>query len=222
MNAEVFRDRRHAGRVLAQVLAGYANRSDVIVLALPRGGVPVAYEVAKTLHAPLDVFVVRKLGVPGHEEYAMGALATGGVRVLNDNVVRILDIPPDAVEAVVRIEQRELDRRERLYRDARPPPELRGRTVILVDDGLATGSTMLAAIRALHTQHPLRIVAAVPTASAETCEELRAEADEVVCATTPQHFRAVGRWYENFEQITDDEVCSLLARSRLDAVNEAR
>ena len=151
----------------------------------------------------------------------MGALATGGVRVLNDNVVRILDIPPDAVEAVVKTEQRELDRREILYRDSQPPPEVRGRAVILVDDGLATGSTMLAAIKALRTQQPLRIVAAVPTASAETCEELRAAADEVVCATTPQPFRAVGHWCENFEQTTDDEVLSLLARSRLDAVNEA-
>ena len=222
MDAELFRDRRHAGRVLARMLTGYANRSDVVVLALPRGGVPVAYEVAATLHAPLDVFVVRKLGVPGHEEYAMGALATGGVRILNDDVVRTLGIPADAVDAVIRTEQRELDRRERLYRDARPPPELRGRTVILVDDGLATGSTMLAAIRALHAQHPLRIVAAVPTGAAETCEELRAEADEVVCVTTPQPFLAVGRWYENFEQTTDEEVCSLLARAHLDAGNEAR
>jgi putative phosphoribosyl transferase len=221
MNAQVFRDRRHAGRVLAQVLTGHANRSDVIVLALPRGGVPVAYEVAATLHAPLDVFVVRKLGIPGNEEYAMGALATGGVRILNDNVTRILEIPADAVEAVVRTEQRELDRRERLYRDARPPPALRGRTVILVDDGLATGSTMLAAVKAVRTQDPQRIVAAVPTASAETCEELRAVADEVVCVNTPRPFRAVGQWYENFEQTTDDEVLLLLASSRLDAVNDA-
>ena len=150
----------------------------------------------------------------------MGAPATGGVRVLNDNAVRILAILPEAAEAVVRTEQRELDRRERVYRDCRPPPEVQGRTLILVDDGLATGSTMLAAIRALQTQHPLRIVAAVPTAAAETCEGLRAEADEVVCATTPQHFRAVGRWYENFEQTTDEEVCALLARARLEAVNE--
>ncbi|MFL6627772.1 MAG: phosphoribosyltransferase [Vitreoscilla sp.] len=222
MNAPVFRDRRHAGRALAQVLTGYANRSDVIVLALPRGGVPVAYEVATTLHAPLDVFVVRKLGIPGNEEYAMGALATGGVRILNDNVTRILDIPADAIEAVVRAEQRELDRRERLYRDARQPPALRGRTVILVDDGLATGSTMLAAVKAVGTQDPQRIVVAVPTASAETCNELRAVADEVVCVNTPRPFRAVGQWYENFEQTTDDEVLLLLASSRLDAVNEAR
>jgi len=221
MNAQVFRDRRHAGRALAQLLTGYANRSDVIVLALPRGGVPVAYEVATTLHAPLDVFVVRKLGIPGNEEYAMGALATGGVRILNDNVTRILDIPGDAVEAVVRAEQRELDRRERLYRDARQPPQLRGRTVILVDDGLATGSTMLAAVKAVRTQDPQRIVVAVPTASAETCQELRAVADEVVCANTPRPFRAVGQWYENFAQTTDDEVLLLLASARLDAVNDA-
>ena len=221
MTADVFRDRRHAGRVLAQVLAGYANRSDVIVLALPRGGVPVAYEVAKALHAPLDVFVVRKLGVPGHEEYAMGAIASGGVRVLNDEVVRRLGIPAAAVDAVARYEQGEVERRERLYRAGRPPPDVRGRTVILVDDGLATGSTMLAAVRAVRAQQPARIVVAVPTAAAETCAQLRSEADEVVCATTPEPFRAVGMWYDDFSQTSDEEVRELLARAQQDAAHAA-
>ena len=219
MTVDVFRDRRHAGRVLAQMLAGYANRSDVIVLALPRGGVPVAYEVAKALHAPLDVFVVRKLGVPGHEEYAMGAIASGGVRVLNDEVVRRLGIPDTAVDAVTRYEQGELERRERLYRAGRPLPDLRGRTVIVVDDGLATGSTMLAAVRALRAQQPARIVVAVPTAAAETCAQLRSEADEVVCATTPEPFRAVGTWYDDFSQTSDEEVRELLARAEQDAAH---
>ena len=205
--------------MLAQVLVGYANRSDVIVLALPRGGVPVAYEVAKALHAPLDVFVVRKLGVPGHEEYAMGAIASGGVRVLNDEVVRRLGIPDAAVDAVTRYEQGELERRERLYRAGRPPPDARGRTVILVDDGLATGSTMLAAVRALRAQQPARIVVAVPTAAAETCAQLRSEADEVVCATTPEPFRAVGMWYDDFSQTSDEEVRELLARAEQDAAH---
>lgn len=199
--------------MLAQVLVGYANRSDVIVLALPRGGVPVAYEVAKALHAPLDVFVVRKLGVPGHEEYAMGALACGGVRVLNDEIVKRLGISDAAVDAVTRDELRELERRERLYRGGRPLPELRGRTVILVDDGLATGSTMLAAVKALRAQQPARIVVAVPTAAVETCARLRSDADEVVCATTPEPFRAVGMWYDDFSQTSDEEVRELLARA---------
>jgi len=221
MTADVFRDRRHAGRVLAQVLTGYANRSDVIVLALPRGGVPVAYEVAKALHAPLDVFVVRKLGVPGHEEYAMGAIASGGVRVLNDEVVQRLGIPDAAVDAVARYEQGEVERRERLYRAGRPPPDVRGRTVILVDDGLATGSTMMAGVRAVRAQQPARIVVAVPTAAAETCAQLRSEADEVVCATTPEPFRAVGMWYDDFSQTSDEEVRELLARAQQDAAHAA-
>ena len=221
MTADVFRDRRHAGRVLANVLAGYANRSDVIVLALPRGGVPVAYEVARALHAPLDVFIVRKLGVPGHEEYAMGAIASGGVRVLNDEVLQRLGIPDAAVDAVTRYEQGELERRERLYRAGRPLPDLRGRTVILVDDGLATGSTMLAAVRAVRAQQPVRIVVAVPTASAETCAQLRSEADEAVCATTPEPFRAGGTWYDDFSQTSDEEVRELLARAQQDAAYAA-
>ena len=221
MTADVFRDRRHAGRVLAKVLVGYANLSDVIVLGLPRGGVPVAYEVAKALHAPLDVFVVRKLGVPGYEEYAMGALAGGGVRVLNDEIVQRLGISDAAVDAVTRDEQRELERRERLYRGGRPLRNLRGRTVILVDDGLATGSTMLAAAKAVRAQQPARIVVAVPTAAAETCAQLRSYADEVVCASTPEPFRAVGMWYDDFSQTSDEEVRELLARAEQDAAHAA-
>ncbi len=208
-----FRDRTEAGRVLASALARYANRSDVLVLALPRGGMPVAYEVAQALHAPLDVFMVRKLGVPGHEEYAMGAIASGGVRVLNEDVVRSLDISERAIAAVADAEQLELERRERLYHGDRPRPDVHGRTVILVDDGLATGSTMLAAVRALRIQQPARIVVAVPTGSPDTCEQMRNVADDVVCATTPQPFRAVGLWYRDFSQTTDDEVRELLARA---------
>jgi len=215
----VFADRRQAGRVLARTLGAYADRADVIVLALPRGGVPVAYEVAQALHAPLDVFIVRKLGVPGHEEYAMGALATGGMRVLNDSVVRALGISQAAVEAVTRSEQQELERRERLYRGDLPPPEVHDRTVILVDDGLATGSTMLAAVKALKTRAPGRIVVAVPTAAADTCEDLRREADEVICASTPEPFRAVGLWYQDFSQTSDEEVRALLAQARQDAAH---
>ena len=180
---------------------------------------PVAYEVAKALHAPLYVFVVRKLGVPGHEEYAMGAIASGGVRVLNGEVLQRLGIPDAAVDAVTRSEQVELERRERLYRDGRPLPDMRGRTVILVDDGLATGSTMLAAVRAVRAQQPARIVVAVPTAAAETCAQLRSEADEVVCATTPEPFRAVGTWYDDFSQTSDEEVRELLARAEQDSAH---
>jgi len=213
MVGERFRDRREAGRLLAAKLSGYANRPDVVVLALPRGGVPVAAEVARALGAPLDVFVVRKLGVPGHEEFAFGAIATGGVRVLNEDVVRALQIPDRVIDAVAAREQEELARRERVYRGDRPPLDVRGRTVILVDDGLATGATMHAAIRALRQQQPARIVVAVPTASPETCDELKRVVDEVVCATTPDPFYAVGLWYEDFSQTTDEEVRELLARS---------
>jgi predicted phosphoribosyltransferase len=208
-----FGDRREAGRLLAQKLTGYANRRDVLVLALPRGGVPVAYEVAQALGAPLDVFVVRKLGVPGSEELAMGAVATGGARVLNDQVVSALRVPDYVIDAVAAWEQQELARRERVYRGDRPPPDVRGRTVILVDDGLATGATMLAAIRALRAQGPARIVVAVPTASPDICEQFRKEVDEVVCAITPEPFHAVGLWYEDFSPTTDDEVRDLLARA---------
>jgi predicted phosphoribosyltransferase len=206
-----FRDRHDAGRLLAEKLTAYAHRPDVLVLALPRGGVPVAYEVARALGTPLDVFVVRKLGVPGHEELAMGAVATGGVRVLNDDVVRGLRIPDRVIDAVTALEQQELARRERLYRGDRTPPDVRGRTVILVDDGLATGATMHAAIAALRQQEPARIVVAVPTAAPETCNALRAEVDDVVCAITPEPFHAVGLWYEDFSQTTDEEVRELLA-----------
>ncbi|HEX9490430.1 MAG TPA: phosphoribosyltransferase [Stellaceae bacterium] len=190
MKPRFFRDRREAGRVLAEKLAAYAHRPDVIVLALPRGGVPVAAEVARALGAPLDVFVVRKLGVPGAEELAMGAVASGGVRVVNDAAVTGLGIPRYVVDAVTAQEQQELARRERDYRGGRPPPDVRGKTVILVDDGLATGATMHAAIAALRRLQPARIVVAVPTASPDTCEKLRAEVDEVICAITPAGERA--------------------------------
>src|SRR5712672_897979 len=181
MEPERFRNRNEAGRLLAEKLTAYANRPDVLVLALPRGGVPVAYEVARALGAPLDVFVVRKLGVPGYEELAMGAVATGGVVVLNDHVVKSLSIPDYVIEQVAAQELQELARRERVYRGGRPPPDVRDKTVILVDDGLATGATMFAAIKALRQQNPARIVVAVPTASPETCEEMKARADDVIC-----------------------------------------
>jgi predicted phosphoribosyltransferase len=211
-----FRDRFEAGRVLAEHLRKYANRPDVLVLALPRGGVPVAYEVARALNAPLDVFLVRKLGVPGHEELAMGALASGGVRVLNDEVVNVLRIPEEVIDEVAAEEQQELERRERAYRGDRPPPDVRGRIVILVDDGLATGSTMRAAVAALRQQGPARIVVAVPVGAAETCAELQYEADEAVCAQAPEPFYAVGLWYEDFAQTSDEEVHDLLQRAAED------
>jgi predicted phosphoribosyltransferase len=214
MTPSRFRDRREAGRRLAARLAAYANRPDVRVLALPRGGVPVAYEVARALDAPLDVFVVRKLGVPGHPELAMGAVATGGLRVLNESVVRALRIPERVIDAVAAEEQRELARRERLYRGERPPPDVRGRTVIVVDDGLATGATVNAAVEVLRGLKPARIVVAVPIAPPETCAALRAKVDEVVCAVTPEPFYAVGLWYEDFSPTTDEEVRDLLARGR--------
>jgi putative phosphoribosyl transferase len=208
-----FRDRAEAGRVLAEALRVYAGRPDLVVLALPRGGVPVGYEVASALGAPLEVFVVRKLGVPGQEELAMGAIATGNVRVLNEEVVHALRIPPHAIDRVTREEMEELARRERAYRGDRPPPEVRGRVVILVDDGLATGATMRAAVAALRVQQPARIVVAVPTGAPETCDALRDDADEVICAMTPEPFYAVGLWYEDFTQTTDDEVHDLLRRA---------
>jgi erythromycin esterase-like protein/predicted phosphoribosyltransferase len=208
----LFRDRRDAGRLLAEKLAAYANRPDALVLALPRGGVPVAYEVARALGAPLDVFVVRKLGVPGYEELAIGAVATGGVRVLNDQLVERLGIPKQMIDAVAARELQELAWRERRYRGGRPPPDVRGRTVILVDDGLATGATMHAAIEALREQKPTRIVVAVPTASPEICEEMKTKADDVICVITPEPFQAVGRWYQDFSQTTDEEVEALLSQ----------
>src|SRR5438309_2688345 len=181
-----FEDRRHAGRRLATLLSAFARRPDVLVLGLPRGGIPVAYEAARALDAPLDVFLVRKLGVPGHEELALGALATGGVRLLNDDVVRGLRISPDVIEGLTATQQQELERRERVYRGDRPPPDVRGKTVILIDDGLATGATMRAAVAALRLLGPNRIIVAVPVASSETCAELRSEVDDMVCAATPE------------------------------------
>jgi putative phosphoribosyl transferase len=209
----LFHDRREAGRLLAGKLMKYAGRPDVLVLALPRGGVPVAFEVARALRAPLDVFLVRKLGLPGREELAIGAIAPGGVRVLNEDLVRSLGIPESVIDEVAAREQQELDRRLRLYRDDRPPPSVRGRTVILVDDGLATGSTMRAAVAALRRQHPARIVVAAPVGAADTCEEFQEEADEAVCARTPDPFLAVGLWYNDFSQTTDEEVRELLEQA---------
>ena len=209
----IYRDRTEAGQYLASRLGDYANRSDVLVMALPRGGVPVAFEVARVLRAPLDIFLVRKLGVPGHEELAMGAIATGGVRVLNEDTVRYLSIPGEVIDAVAADEQRELERRERLYRGEHPAPDVRGKTVILVDDGLATGSTMRAAANALRQQKPARIVVGVPVSAPATCDEFRDEVDEIVCAITPEPFQAVGLWYKDFSQTTDEEVRDLLARA---------
>jgi predicted phosphoribosyltransferase len=206
----LFKDRREAGRVLAGLLERYRDRADVVVLGLPRGGVPVAYEVAGALHAPLDVFLVRKLGVPGHDELAMGAIASGGMVVLNDDVVRAFGIHPDTIRTVAEGEAKELLRRERAYRGGRPPLDVSGKVVILVDDGLATGSSMFAAISALRELNPAQIVIAVPAAPESTCRQLRAIVDEVVCATTPSPFFAVGQSYYDFAQTTDGEVRELL------------
>jgi putative phosphoribosyl transferase len=205
-----FRNRQQAGRQLAERLRDYGGRDDVVVLALPRGGVPVAAEVARELDAPLDVFVVRKVGVPGHEELALGAIASGGVLVLDDELVRRLGIDRALLERVIGREVRELERREDAYRGSREPPDLEGKTVILVDDGLATGSTMRAAALAVRRFNPARIVVAVPVASKETCDQFRDVVDEVVCDITPRPFRAVGLWYEDFSQTSDDEVRELL------------
>lgn len=210
-----FANRVEAGRLLAKKLQTYADRRDVIVLALPRGGVPVAYEVAHALDAPLDVFLVRKLGVPGHEELAMGAIASGGVRELNEQVLFYLSIPNDEIERVTRQEQTELVRREKLYRGDAKPLEVRGHTVILVDDGLATGSTMRAAISALKRQQPAEIVVAVPVAPRETCDSFKAQGDSMcVCAVTPKPFDGVGRWYKHFAQTSDAEVRYLLKHAK--------
>jgi predicted phosphoribosyltransferase len=209
-----FQDRREAGRALGERLGHYANQPAVVVLALPRGGVPVGFEVARALRAPLDVFVVRKLGTPGQRELAMGAIASGGVRVLNEDIVRLLRIPDDVIDAVAAEELKELNRRERLYRDDRPAPVLKGQTVILVDDGLATGSTMHAAVAAVRKQEPARVVVAVPVAPDSTLREFEGEADEVVCPLTPaEPFEGVGRWYIDFSQTSDEEVRELLDRS---------
>jgi predicted phosphoribosyltransferase len=210
----IFADRGDAGRRLAGHLTNFANRTDVVVLALPRGGVPVGAEVARALDAPLDVFLVRKLGVPGHPELAMGAIASGGVRVLSRDIIDDLGVPMSAVDAVTAREQVELERRDRIYRGDRPLPPLEGRSVILVDDGLATGATMEAAVAAVRTHRPAHVVVAAPVGARETCDRLRRLADEVVCADTPDSFRAVGLWYARFEQTTDEEVLDLLAVGR--------
>jgi putative phosphoribosyl transferase len=209
-----FQDRQDAGQQLAKRLTQYAGRPDVIVLGLPRGGIPVAYEVARALHAPLDTFLVRKLGVPGHEELAMGAIASGGLRILNADVLRDLPLPPETIDAVEANERRELARREQQFRDNRPPIDVNGRTVILVDDGLATGSTMRVAAEAIRRMRPKRLIAAAPVAAAEVCEALGQIVDEMVCLATPRRFAAVGLWYEDFDQTTDAEVRDLLARSQ--------
>ena len=208
-----YRNRFEAGRQLGGDLLLFASRPDVIVLALPRGGVPVGYEVARALHAPLDVFLVRKLGVPGHEELAMGAIASGDIVVLNGDVIELLHIPQSEIDAVIARERQEMARRDREYRDGRPPSQVRDMVPILVDDGLATGSTMLAAVRALRQEQPAQIVVAVPVASREAVELLRGEGAEVVCPATPEPFYGVGWWYQDFAQTTDAEVRELLARA---------
>jgi predicted phosphoribosyltransferase len=209
-----FENRVQAGRMLAAQLAEYRGRPDVLVLGLPRGGVPVAFEVAQALGAPLDVYLVRKLGVPGHAELAMGAIASGGVRVVNQAMLRSLRISPQQLDAVIRAEEAELRRQERVYRGDRLPPEVSGRTAMLVDDGLATGATMQAAVAALRSAGPKEVVVAVPVAPPETCAELEEEADRVVCALTPEPFYAVGAWYRDFSQTSDDEVRELLRRNQ--------
>jgi putative phosphoribosyl transferase len=209
-----YRDRTDAGRRLAARLRQYADRPDVVVLALPRGGVPVAFEVSEALHAPLDVFVVRKLGLPAHPELAIGAIASGGVRIVDEAALRRFGVTEEQLAAVAADEERELDRRERQYRDGLPSPDVTGKTVILIDDGLATGATMAAAATALRAQHPAGLVVAVPVAAAETCEAFRELVDEVVCGATPEPFHAVGLWYEDFSQTSDEEVRDLLARAR--------
>ncbi|MGL4622479.1 phosphoribosyltransferase [Chroococcidiopsis sp.] len=209
----LFQNRTTAGQALADRLLAYANRSDVLVLGLPRGGVPVAFEVAQALHAPLDVFLVRKLGVPGQEELAMGAIASGGVRVLNYDIIEALHLSEAEIERVTARQQQELERRERLYRQNRPFPQLRDRTIILVDDGLATGATMRAAVKALQLQQPAAIVIAVPVASPETQQELATQVDEIVCVETPAPFFSVGSWYAEFPQTTDTQVRELLQQA---------
>ncbi|MCC7179734.1 MAG: phosphoribosyltransferase [Acidobacteria bacterium] len=208
---ERFADRREAGQLLARRLAAYANRDDVVVLGLPRGGVPVAFEVASALHAALDVFVVRKLGFPGHAEFAMGAIASGGVRVLNEEIDAAYMPSKEVIDRIAQAEGLELERREHAYRNGRPPARIEGRVAILVDDGLATGSTMRAAVLAVRRLKPSRIVVAVPVGSVEARDALAAVADEMVCLRTPDPFSAVGLWYVDFGQTTDEEVCELLA-----------
>ena len=208
-----FANRTEAGRLLAEKLVQYAGRDDVVVLGLPRGGVPVAYQVARRLGAPLDVFIVRKLGVPGFEELAAGAITSGGVRVLNEDVVRAIPHADEAIEAVTARETAELERREQIYREGRPPPEFHDRIVILVDDGLATGATMRAAVKALRQSGAAKIVVAVPVGPPDTCRELEEEADETICLSTPEFFQAVGQYYEDFSQTSDEDVRQLLSQA---------
>src|SRR4029450_2812524 len=208
-----FVNRTEAGLLLAEKLDKYANRNDLVVLGLPRGGVPVAYEVAKCLHAPLDVFIVRKLGVPGFEELAAGAIASGGVRVLNEDVMRAIPHAEQAIEVVTARETAELQRREQIYREGRPPPELRDRVAILVDDGLATGATMRAAVKALRQRGAAKIVVAVPVGPPDTCHEIEEQADETICLSRPEFFQAVGQYYDDFSQTTDEDVRELLGRA---------
>ena len=208
-----FHDRKEAGKLLAAMPTTYANKQDVIVLALPRGGVPVGFEIAQALHVPLDVIVVRKLGVPGQEELAMGAIATGGVRILNNDVVRFLNIPNELIDKIAANEQQKLERRELLYRGDRPAYDIRGRTVILVDDGIATVATMHAAVAAIKQRQPSRIIIAVPTAAPSTCDEFSVEVDELVCIIRPEPFIAVSYWYSQFSQTSDAEVRRLLERA---------
>lgn len=210
---ERFKDRRDAGRVLARKLSAYKGQTDVIVLALPRGGVPVAYEVALALNVPLDVFIVRKLGLPGREELAIGAIASGGIRVLNNDIIRVLNVPEEVINIVARNELQELQRREHRYRGDRPAPEVRDRKVILIDDGLATGASMRAAVVGVRAQHPARIIVAVPAAAPELCNAFEFEVDEMVCGMTPEPFYGLSRWYEDFSQTTDEEVRMFLAEA---------
>ena len=210
----LFRDRTEAGRMLAHRLAAYANYPDAMVLALPRGGVPVAFEIAEALNLPLDILVVRKLGVPGHEEFAMGAIASGGARILNQDLIRQLSLSDEIIGHIVAREQRELERRERTYRGQRPELDVRDHIVIIVDDGLATGSSMRAAITALRQKRPTKLIVAVPVGARMTCSELKALADDVICLETPENFSAVGLWYRDFSQVTDEEVNDLLERNR--------
>ncbi|HLO83829.1 MAG TPA: phosphoribosyltransferase [Nostocaceae cyanobacterium] len=207
-----FRNRREAGQMLAQHLQVYANQEDVLVLALPRGGVPVAFEVAKALNTPLDVCLVRKLGVPGHRELAMGAIASLGIRVLNADVINSLGIDSQTIDTVAKQELEELQRRDRAYRGDRPPMNVKNKTILLIDDGIATGSTMRAAIAVLRQQHPKKIVVAIPVAPPKTYEHLQLEVDDIVCLLMPESMSAIGYWYEDFTQTTDEEVCSLLAQ----------